>query len=283
MTGDLRVIETETGPVYPVTDICASVGYSRSSATRMFQSHKASFVGLHVTQRIKTRAGGRDVLCLTKEGAERFLSLMVPDSTSRPALAARVEQFKASMFDRAQLPAPVAALALSDVLNRYADAADILIDRWNYKPEVARSLAMTAAVEECPALLPLRGPAALPVNEPPADIPALPAPATGPQADPDFEKYHSLGDVARFAQCTSENAAHKILEQEGVIECVNRVWRLTRYGERFGKMFPVYPLWPHRPDYMRWLIRYSPEAVQLVRGKLFGIQTHLPQKATTGA
>jgi len=137
---------------------------------------------------------------------------------------------------------------------------------------------MTAAVEECPALLPYRGPASLPANEPLA----LPAPVSElPAADPDYDRYFSLRKLAEFCQCEQKDA-RKILVDEGVVAYQNNHLILTKYGERFARLFTVMPEAPHR-TYTEIRIRYSPEAVQLVRGKLFGIQTHLPQKATTGA
>jgi len=275
MIEDLRIIDSPIGPVIPVDEVARHIGCGRATLSNTIHKpeNRALFAPYILTVRVKGTGGYRDRLCITKDGMEELIAHMRP--VNKDNRSERIGKFRRTLQNRKDR---VGSPDLSDVLKRHANAADILIERWNYKPEVARSLAMTAAVEECPALIPYRGPASLSVNELPVDVPALPAPASGSQADPDFEKYHSLDDVARFAQCP-RNEAHKILEDERVIECVGKVWRLTRYGERFGRMFPIYPLWPHRPDYMRWLIRYNPDAIQLVRGKLFCIQTTLAQRA----
>ena len=271
MTGDLRIIETEAGPVVPVMDIARQMGCSRTTISNIMRRHPSLFRTTTSSEGLQTPSGKQKHTCIAKSAVEDLISHLRP--LNHDDLPARIDTFRASQIRKNAAPP-----ALSDVLKRHADAADTLIDRWNYKPEVARSLAMTAAVEECPALLPYRGPASLPANEPLA----LPAPVSElPAADPDYDRYFSLRKLAEFCQCEQKDA-RKILVDEGVVAYQNNHLILTKYGERFARLFTVMPEAPHR-TYTEIRIRYSPEAVQLVRGKLFGIQTHLPQKATTGA
>jgi hypothetical protein len=83
--------------------------------------------------------------------------------------------------------------------------------------------------------------------------------------------------LAQFCQC-EEKDARKILVDEGVIAYQNTHLVLTKYGERFGRLFTVTPEAPHRM-YEEIRIRYSPDAVQLVRGKLASTQMRLPARA----
>ena len=69
----------------------------------------------------------------------------------------------------------------------------------------------------------------------------------------------------------------RILVDEGIIGYQNTHMVLTKYGHRFAKLFTVTPEAPHRM-YEETRIRYSPDAVQLVRGKLASIQMALGQK-----
>ena len=131
-------------------------------------------------------------------------------------------------------------------------------------------------MERFPDLTPYR--ALVGAEDKPHDaIQELPAPAAGPKADPDYEKYFSLRKLAQFCQC-EEKDARKILIDEGVIAYQNTHLVLTKYGERFGRLFTVTPEAPHR-TYEEIRIRYSPEAVQLVRGKLASTQMRLPARA----
>lgn len=309
MIHNVRVLQTEThGLVMPITDICAEIGYSRSGATRLLERNKDSFVGKTVSESFHTPAGARVNLCLTKEGIDLFIALLCPSETTRPELAERVRQFRAEVFgesraalinlSRVESSSKGAILPLStidplkDALTRYADRADVLIERWKYLPEVARSLCMAAAVEECPDLVRYRGPAMLPEGKT-EEVPALAAPAQDdlPKADPDFEKYYSMEKLSDYCQCEAKQA-YKILYDEGVLADMNGHRALTRFGERYAKVFLHMPYFPHRLT-VKWMIRYNPEAVQLVRGKLFGTQIPLaefgrkspvePQKTGTGA
>ena len=275
MIEDLRIIDSPIGPVIPVADICAQIGYSRSAATRVLQRHKDSFAGLHVFQRTETPAGGREALCLTAEGAERFIRYILPDATTRPALAARVEAFKEKARIAPSQATAAKVPALSGILTEYGKQAQALAEEWGVDLTIAQRVVMAAAVERFPDLTPYR--ALVGGNDkPPADVPALPAPVSGPQADPDYDRYFSLRKLAQFCQC-DEKDARKILVDEGVVAYQNTHLILTRYGERFARVFTVTPEAPHRM-YGEPRIRYNPDAIQLVRGKLFCIQTTLAQR-----
>ena len=160
---------------------------------------------------------------------------------------------------------------LSDVLTEYDGQGTGISTEWGVDLPVAQRVVMATAVERFPDLAPYR--ALVGTGDKPHDaIQELPTPAVGPKADPDYEKYFSFRKLAQFCQC-EEKDARKILIDEGVIAYTHLV--LTKYGERFGRLFTVTPEAPHR-TYEEIRIRYSPDAVQLVRGKLASTQMRLP-------
>jgi hypothetical protein len=284
MTPGLRILESPIGPVIPIVDITRQIGYSRSGATRVIERHAGSFVGLTATVSTKTRAGTRPTKCLTQKGIEEFIRFLAPDPVLYPDLAERVRQFKARAFGEAAQSAPALPPAQPDeivtALMVYADRADTLINRWGYKPEVARSLCMAAAVEKYPDLVSIRGPATADstVLELPEKTGDTPIDTELPKADPDFERYFPLSKIAEMCKC-DEDVARRILEDEGIIGFANRHTTLSTRSslEDFGKVFTCYPYFPHRMT-PRGHIRYnSDKCCHLIREKLFGIQAPLSE------
>ena len=276
MTGDLRIIETEAGPVVPVMDIARQMGCSRTTISNIMRRHPSLFRTTTSSEWLETPSGKQKHTCIAKSAVEDLISHLRP--LNHDDLPARIDTFRASQIRKnAILP------ALSDVLTEYGKRARALAEDWDVDIAVARKVLMAAAVEKYPDLTPCR--ALIPANSIPLELPEKTGSNSSepelPKADPDYDRYFGIRDVAKFCQC-QENQARKILVDEGVLAYQNDHVILTRYGERFGKVFTHYPEFPHRMV-PHTLIRYSPEAVQLVRGKLFGIQTHLPQKTTTGA
>ena len=273
MTGDLRIIESDIGPVIPLVDVADNVGRDRSAITKALNKpeNRPLFVGLLSTQAIKTGAGTRKCLCITKAGMEALIPLLRP--IRRDDMPERIGTFRKSLQVRrsgAHLE-PV----LSNILTEYGRQARVLATEWGVDLPVAQRVVMATAVERFPDLTPYR--ALVGAGDKPHDaIQELPAPAAGPKADPDYEKYFSLRKLAQFCQC-EEKDARKILIDEGVIAYQNTHPVLTKYGERFGRLFTVTPEAPHR-TYEEIRIRYSPDAVQLVRGKLASIQMRLPAR-----
>lgn len=275
----MRTIPSDIGPVIPIIDIVENIGYSRSAVTKTLKRHEAFFIGLTSSQSIDTRRGPQYAKCLNAEGVRRLIMLLDPSAKTNPELFKRVESFKLSVLENlGESPIPVSSPAslqgnqfqdpVLGSLRKNAERAKVLVSDYKYPEETALRLAMEAVVQEC-------GDEARQFKGP-ATAPALPAPVQEdlPPADPDFERYHSLEKLSTYCQCSSKEA-HRILEDEHVIECVNKIWRLTRYGERYGKMFECMPFFPHSRA-RRWMIRYHPDAVQLVRGKLMGMQLPLP-------
>ena len=270
MTGDLRVIESEIGPVIPLVDVAHSVGRDRSAITKaLHKPENASlFVGLLSIQAIRTRAKTRMCQCITKAGMDILIPLLRP--INRDNMPQRIATFRAAQMQKNTFSAP----QLSDVLTEYGKRARALSSEWGVDPGGAQRVAMADAVEKYPDLTPYRN--LVGSGDKPHDaIPELPAPDL-PKADPDFEKYFPLPKIAEMCKI-DESTARRILEDEGIIGFENKHTTLSTRGalEDFGRVFTCYPYFPHRMT-PRGHIRYnSDKCCHLIREKLFGIQAPL--------
>ena len=279
MTEALTIIESPIGPVMPADEVAKKIGCGRATISNTVHKpeNRALFAPYILTVRVKGKAGYRDKLCITKEGLDELIAHMRP--IDRDGRSERIGTFRRALQTR---NGDVVTLPLSDVLIEYGKRARALAEDWDVDIAVARKVLMAAAVEKYPDLTPCR--ALIPANPSPLELPEKTGSNSSepelPKADPDYDRYFSLRKLAEFCQCEQKDA-RKILVDEGVVAYQNNHLILTKYGERFARLFTVMPEAPHR-TYTEIRIRYSPDAVQLVRGKLFGIQTHLPQKATTG-
>ena len=273
MTEELSIIESDIGPVIPADEVARHIGCGRATISNTIHKpeNRALFAPYILTVRVKGNAGYRDRLCITKDGMEELIAHMRP--VNKDNRSERIGKFRRALQSR---EGNVVSLDLSDVLTEYGRQARVLSTEWGVDLPVAQRVVMATAVERFPDLTPYR--ALVGAGDKPHDaIQELPAPAAGPKADPDYEKYFSLRKLAQFCQC-EEKDARKILIDEGVIAYQNTHLVLTKYDERFGRLFTVTPEAPHRM-YEEIRIRYSPEAVQLVRGKLASIQMRLPARA----
>ena len=273
MTEELSIIESDIGPVIPVDEVARHIGCGRATISNTIHKpeNRALFAPYILTVRVKGKAGYRDRLCITKAGMEELIAHMRP--VNKDNRSERIGKFRRALQSR---EGHVVPLDLSDVLTEYGRQARVLSTEWGVDLPVAQRVVMATAVERFPDLTPYR--ALVGAEDKPHDaIQELPAPAAGPKADPDYEKYFSLRKLSQFCQC-EEKDARKILVDEGVVTYQNTHLVLTKYGERFGRLFTVTPEAPHR-TYEEIRIRYSPEAVQLVRGKLASTQMRLPARA----
>jgi hypothetical protein len=260
----------------PVVDIADMLGYSRSAINKAIKDHEGKINPCKTFLPLSTPGGFQQFVCLNREGVDYLLLFIHPAKTRmsddeyidfRHNLLERMSNGKPEIPKILPVDNPLAA-----ALTRHADIADILIARYGYKPEIARNLAMQAVVtEQGEKAIIYRGPALLPAAEPEAVLVEL----TG--ADPDFDKYFSLTKVAEFCKCTTDQARN-ILEKEKVLDNSNGLWHLTRYGESFGKVFTINPLHPHRLTEKK-MIRYNPDAVELVKKHMAAGQSELPLKS----
>lgn len=272
MIPDLRIIESEIGPVVPVNEVAKQIGCGRATISNTVHKpeNAALFAPYLLTVRVKGKAGYRDRLCITKEGLDELIAHMRPIQKDNRSM--RIGKFRESLRDR-HIANDVPAL--SDVLTEYGKRARALATKWGVDLAVARRVVMADAVEKYPDLTPYR---ALVGGDKPQDaICALPDPGL-PKADPDFERYFPLPKIAEMCKC-DEEVARRILEDAGIIGFANRHTTLSTRGsiEDFGKVFTCYPYFPHRMT-PRGHIRYnSDKCCHLIREKLFGIQAPLSE------
>jgi hypothetical protein len=83
------------------------------------------------------------------------------------------------------------------------------------------------------------------------------------EMDTDYERYFTLGKVAKYVGSTEDICRNLLLKEKLIVQS-NGFWRLTHAGEQFGKMFQTQPEWPHK-TYTRAHIRYNPAAVALLK------------------
>ena len=275
MIADLRIIDSPIGPVVPVNDIAEMMGYTRQGLSGLIRSHKDTLSPSTLSLSLHTAGGNQETQCITREGLDNlFLFMKTPKDPAKLPGFLEMRKSILSKFEGGNLQITANNHpALSGILTEYGRQARVLADEWGVDLPVAQKVVMATAIDKFPDLMPYRalvGPADIP------DTPMLPAPASGPAADPDYERYISLRKLSHFCAC-SEPDARKILVDEGIIGYQNTHMVLTKYGHRFAKLFTVTPEAPHRM-YEETRIRYSPDAVQLVRGKLASIQIALGQK-----
>ena len=98
MTTELRVIESEIGKVTPVIDIADSIGYDRSSITKIIKSNSDIFGGTEVFCPLPTPGGEQRLRCINRIGLDRLMVLLKP-ARSRDSFDKFME-FKERALDR---------------------------------------------------------------------------------------------------------------------------------------------------------------------------------------
>jgi len=281
---DARVLPSPIGPVIPIVDIAALLGYSRSAITKATKRHEGKITPLTTFLPLPTSRGMQRFKCLNREGVD-LLFLFIHPSNERmdddKFIALHQSILEKMGIKRAEIVSsrPSAPDPLIASLNRNADIAEILINRYDYDPVVAHNLAMTNVVNEVGDIAhSWKGPAMLPAAEPRAY--EYCEKCSMHEEDPDFDRYFSLRKIAEIVK-ESEDRVRNILEKEGLLSYSNTIWHLTRTGEQFGKVFTTYPLWPHRMTEKK-NIRWSPAAIERIRIHLSAGQTQLASATSRG-
>ncbi|MGA9622055.1 hypothetical protein [Methanoregula sp.] len=268
---EIRVIENNGDVWIPISDLANAWGIDRSTPDKMVARNPQVFDGVSATVLDKAST---PMSCVNERGLYLLMGKIstgrLKDKEARAAVT-RFQRWFPELIQRYRKReiGEVASHPASDLLiaslHRNADIAEILIARYAYDAQVARSIAMANVVNEIgDAALPWKGPAAL-------TDPSLPD-----DADPDFEKYFSLKKICEMCRITRDEVVN-ILEKERIIAYTNGIWHLTGLGQQFGKTFRTYPLYPHRMM-SKMNIRYSPAAINIIRGRLVSKQTELPSK-----
>ena len=274
MTGDVRIIESEIGPVIPLVDIADQLHYTSSGLRKVVGRHPGTFQAEKVFIPIPTARGPQKGWCLTRKGMEDLILLISPGSgTKAGLLEKRVEKFHMGPAVPA-LSSPQSDPVIT-YLKRNAEIADILVKGYGYTEEVAHRLAMQDAVNKHGEVLaPFKAPALLPAADPQEPVAYEHCESCLiKEEDPDFDRYFSLRKIAEITH-ESEDRVRNILEKEGLLSYHHGVWHLTTLGQKFGKVFTHYPLFPHRLT-KKNMIRWSPAAIERVKVHLSAGQTSL--------
>jgi hypothetical protein len=76
-----RIIESEIGAVVPVVDIADTIGYHRSTFTRIVKANADLFGGTQIYRPIQTSGGIQQFLCVNRAGVDLLLLLIKPSRT----------------------------------------------------------------------------------------------------------------------------------------------------------------------------------------------------------
>jgi len=157
----VRILPSVLGPVIPAVDIALAIGYHRSAITKMMAGHPDMFKGLTSTQPIDTGSRGQQpAVCLNSKGVRNLVLLLQPSAKKRPALYARVEDFKAAAYRKIGAPDEPAAIAapipdlpaeliearsIAEACQKSPEVFQAAILRKHGKPELADALQVPAA------------------------------------------------------------------------------------------------------------------------------------------
>ncbi|MGA9622048.1 hypothetical protein, partial [Methanoregula sp.] len=273
---EIRIIETKGDVWIPICDLANAWGIDRSTPDKIIDRNKEVFEDLFSTVLDVTST---PMSCLNERGLYLLMGKISTSRLKNNASRAAIIRFQKWFPELIQLyrKKEIVQIAsnpepnlLRDALNRNADIADIMTSRYGYDPKVARSIAMANVVNEIgDEALPWKGPAAL---EPP-----VPVEECSPDEDPDFERFFSMQKVCEICRSTRDEVIN-ILEKERILAYSNGIWHLTGLGQQFGKTFKTFPLYPYRKKFFKMNIRYSPAAINIIKGRLTSTQTKLPAK-----
>jgi len=238
-----------------------------------------------------TPGGIQDLVCLSEEGVVGLLMKMdysrVKDKTFRTKVL-DFQKWAVMVLKTAMKQDIVDAYAgkkvsVIDVVNETLDVADIAIKRSGVPKEIAHGMAWALAAEISDPLLnvyasyiraqaPDMNKAML---ERLSEIPQVSAGTDTERAE--YESHYSLTQVSDYLKKSPETVK-KELERLGVICVQNGSRRLTKMGERYGKVFMVTPGYPFSTQ-QRPYIKYNPEVLNLLRKSFDGTATQkiLPQ------
>jgi hypothetical protein len=98
---EFRVVDSELGPVIPMTDVAKRLGKDRSTLSRLTRKpeNKDLFEGMISTQPLETPHGRQFCKCITREGLKRLIDLLRP--VSRDGFAGKQAQYRLSNIGKA--------------------------------------------------------------------------------------------------------------------------------------------------------------------------------------
>jgi len=150
-----------------------------------------------------------------------------------------------------------------DILKEELDVADELVSRAGLTKEQAQSYAVILAGERSGINLQCYATAIK------AKTTQLQLMEAGPSDRADYDSHFSITKVA-VAMKLPVDKVRNVLESLHIICFENGIWKLTRHGEQYGKMFMIMPGYPYRTNQKAY-IKYNPMCIDLLR-KYFDIQ-----------
>ena len=267
----VRVVHHEGTPMIPLVDIAAALNYDRGNMTRLLKRNAELFEPYKGLVQMTTPGGIQELVCLSEEGVVGLLMKMdysrVKDKTFRTKVldfqkwAVRVpktamkQDIVAAYTGRS--PSAIALIAES------LDIADIAIGRCGVKEDVAYGIAWATAAEKVDDISAeqLTAYASFIRLRDTDDHKQLPAGTDTERAE--YESHYSLTQVSDYLKKSPETVK-KELERLGVTCVQNGSRRLTKMGERYGKVFMVAPGFPFSTQ-QRPYIKYNPDVLNLLR------------------
>src|SRR5574343_1341735 len=287
----VRIVHHEGTPMIPLVDIAAALNYDRGNMTKLLKRNAELFEPYKGMVKSTTPGGIQELVCLSEEGVVGLLMKMdysrVKDKT-----------FRAKVLDFQKWAVTVLKTAMNqDIMNAYTgrsnsaiaiiteslDIEDIAITRCNVQKEVEYGMAWAVAAEKAGSLDKtcadqLTAYASYIRAQVPGQAQAVPQLPSGAAADKaDYESHYSLRKVADYLR-KSPDAVRKELENLKIICFQNGSWRLTKFGEQYGKVFMVTTGFPFSTQ-QRPYIKYNPDVLILLRKSFDGTATQkiLPQ------
>jgi len=278
---EVRAIEYKNEVWVPIVDISEAWGMDRSTPTKIINRNPEVFAGLSTIVDVTSPNAlpsdhiGNTLKCVNEQGvyvlalkvsAGRIKNKEVKATIIRfqkwvPQL---IEQFrKGELIPLTQFPQkPV------DILNHELDLADSIIKRSGMPKEIAHSMAIVLAGDKAGTDLHCYA------SYLKAQSPQLQLPEAGPIDRADYDSHFSLTKVAAALKLPRDKVLN-VLESLNVIYFENGIWKLTKHGEQYGKMFMVMPGYPYRTNQKAY-IKYNPLLIDLLK-KYFDIQLPVPK------
>lgn len=279
----------------PVIDIATALKMGRGNLSRTVNKEQfAPHIGLI---KMITPGGYQMLHCLSVAGITELLLPWIMVRAKKPEVQERVTDFKRwsntmlasvnNIKGVSKLTPPSNDMHIQksdnpihanpiDIINDNLDIAEIAMKRSGIPKEVAHGYAWALAANQTGMELNVYA-SFVKSQQPPEEsrFPKLLAQGTESEAvlvDPeqkaDYERHFSLTKVSEILKLSNDKVRNT-LETVGLIYYENGVWRLTKRGEQFGKMFTVYPGYPYSTQ-KRVYIKYNPDAIKVLKAYFGG-------------
>ena len=275
---DIRAIEYNGDVWLPIVDIAEAWGMDRSTPTKIIARNQEIFIGLSSVvditsaNKLPSDTIGNMVRCVNEEGvyvlalkvsAGRLKNKEVKKKIIRfqkwvPTLIK--EFFKGNMIHRDQVQTQLLpAQTPAETLREQFEVAKVIVKETGLKKELADLYALTLTKEMTGLDLDRYIAAIKPQTQQPLSLTAA-----IPDDKADYERHFPLTKVAEFLN-KPDSEIRNLLEQTfKLIYFQNKIWHLTKEGEKFARVFWVTPGAPYNMT-QRPFIRYNDLLVKMLR------------------